>query len=257
MFSIFRKLRLKLIFEGKLQRYLYYAIGEISLIVIGILIAVQINNWNESKKDHHRLMSTLESLNEELTLNQSRFLDSRESHTLFLNASEVLFNAHLNGESTNESSNAVMNAFRFATFYPALSYSNTAYSELLTNNMLEHVSSAELKALLVKYYENIGWLDSRYSGINSSMNAIINDIYHYTIITPGGAEHTMSRKAGTAGEDNFTIVYDLEAFRADKSMNGKLFDMIDWHKDRIGMLEGLDALTQKIMPKLRKERGSE
>lgn len=50
MIKYFSKIRQKLIAEGKLLNYLKYAIGEILLVVIGILLALQINNWNESRK---------------------------------------------------------------------------------------------------------------------------------------------------------------------------------------------------------------
>jgi len=50
MIKFFRKIRKNLLTENKFSKYLFYAIGEIILVVIGILIALQINNWNESKK---------------------------------------------------------------------------------------------------------------------------------------------------------------------------------------------------------------
>ena len=49
MIKFFRRIRQKMINEGRLSRYLIYAIGEILLVVIGILIALQINNWNEKE----------------------------------------------------------------------------------------------------------------------------------------------------------------------------------------------------------------
>ena len=49
MLKFFRRLRRKLLDEGKMRRYLIYAIGEILLVVIGILIALQINNWNSNR----------------------------------------------------------------------------------------------------------------------------------------------------------------------------------------------------------------
>jgi sensor domain CHASE-containing protein len=50
MIKFFRKIRQKMLTESKFSKYLLYAIGEIVLVVIGILIALQINNWNENKK---------------------------------------------------------------------------------------------------------------------------------------------------------------------------------------------------------------
>mgnify|MGYP000731225644 CR=1 FL=1 len=51
MIKFFRKIRYNLMSENRTGRYLKYAIGEIILVVIGILIALQINNWNEHKKE--------------------------------------------------------------------------------------------------------------------------------------------------------------------------------------------------------------
>jgi hypothetical protein len=50
MIKFFRKIRQNLLTEGKTSKYFKYAIGEIVLVVIGILIALQINNWNENRK---------------------------------------------------------------------------------------------------------------------------------------------------------------------------------------------------------------
>ena len=50
MISFFRKIRWRLARENQFLKYTRYAIGEIVLVVIGILIALQINNWNEERK---------------------------------------------------------------------------------------------------------------------------------------------------------------------------------------------------------------
>ena len=85
MIKFFRKIRQNLLLEGKTEKYLKYAIGEIVLVVIGILIALQINNWNEhnKKKQDERilLMAVLENLELDsvslasLVHNQARILD--------------------------------------------------------------------------------------------------------------------------------------------------------------------------------------
>ena len=48
--SLFRYIRHKLLHEGKLLRYLSYAVGEVVLIIVGIMLALQLNNWNEDRK---------------------------------------------------------------------------------------------------------------------------------------------------------------------------------------------------------------
>ena len=50
MIKFFRHIRQRLVIENRFSKYLLYAIGEIILVVIGILIALQINNWNEERK---------------------------------------------------------------------------------------------------------------------------------------------------------------------------------------------------------------
>ena len=66
MIKFFRNIRQNLLSEGKTGKYLKYAIGEIALVVIGILIALQINNWNENRKDNFVELKILESLNNDL-----------------------------------------------------------------------------------------------------------------------------------------------------------------------------------------------
>ncbi len=62
MIKFFRKIRQKTLTENKFSKYLLYAIGEIILVVIGILIALQVNNWNEKRKQDERFMFGLREL---------------------------------------------------------------------------------------------------------------------------------------------------------------------------------------------------
>jgi len=57
MIKFFRHIRQRMIKENRVSKYLIYAIGEIVLVVIGILIALQINNWNEQRKLQSKVTS--------------------------------------------------------------------------------------------------------------------------------------------------------------------------------------------------------
>ena len=69
MIKFFRKIRQRLLSENKFSKYLMYAIGEIVLVVIGILIALSINNWNEGRKLKQLKKEYLYSLKRDLTAN--------------------------------------------------------------------------------------------------------------------------------------------------------------------------------------------
>ncbi len=64
--KLFRKIRQGLIAESKLCKYVIYALGEILLVVLGILIALRINNWNENQQLRKAELQTLKSLHESI-----------------------------------------------------------------------------------------------------------------------------------------------------------------------------------------------
>ena len=69
MIGFFRKIRKKLADDNKPFKYLRYAVGEILLVVIGILIALQINNWNEHQKEIKEEQQILNNINNEFKNN--------------------------------------------------------------------------------------------------------------------------------------------------------------------------------------------
>lgn len=67
MLKFFRRIRHKLLAEGSFRKYLIYAIGEIVLVVVGILIALSINNWNQQQIDHKEEQRVLSSISVEMS----------------------------------------------------------------------------------------------------------------------------------------------------------------------------------------------
>ena len=78
MIKFFRNSRQKLLIESKFSKYLIYAIGEIVLVVLGILIALQINTWNENRKATNKLEGYTAKLRNDIvsdTINLNTLLD--------------------------------------------------------------------------------------------------------------------------------------------------------------------------------------
>ncbi|HAH36926.1 MAG TPA: hypothetical protein DEQ87_11475 [Algoriphagus sp.] len=72
MISFYRRIRQKLLKENRITRYLTYALGEIVLVTIGILIALQINTWKEERNDHKREISFYQSVLIDLESDQQK-----------------------------------------------------------------------------------------------------------------------------------------------------------------------------------------
>ncbi|PWG06466.1 DUF6090 family protein [Polaribacter aquimarinus] len=78
MNKFFRKIRQKLLVENRFNKYMLYAIGEIVLVVIGILIALQINNWNEEIKKVKEEETLISQIISDLENNKNELIDLRK-----------------------------------------------------------------------------------------------------------------------------------------------------------------------------------
>ena len=103
MLNLLRKFRKKLISEGKIRNYLIYAIGEIVLIVVGILIAIQINNWNTDRRNNQIEISLLEGIRADLVQDtiqvSDRFFQSYNRLVNFIDKFDSIIN--LDDENIN------------------------------------------------------------------------------------------------------------------------------------------------------------
>ena len=74
---------MKLLDEGNLKRYLIYAIGEILLVMVGILLALQVNNWNQERDSKKSELKALIDLSEEFKTNKQRIIDKDNLRTTY------------------------------------------------------------------------------------------------------------------------------------------------------------------------------
>ncbi len=99
MIKFFRKIRQKLLSENKISKYLMYAIGEILLVVIGILIALQINNWNGYKKERAKEKIVLEDIISNLNRNNELIRNSLMTIKEIDNSSDIVISVIRNKKS--------------------------------------------------------------------------------------------------------------------------------------------------------------
>lgn len=93
MIKFFRSIRQRLLRENRFTRYLIYSIGEIILVVIGILIALQINNWNDNEKLSRLEIKLLKVMQKNLKADISDMNFNKEYYGNRLRANQTVLNA--------------------------------------------------------------------------------------------------------------------------------------------------------------------
>lgn len=147
MIKFFRKIRQNLLSENKFSKYLIYAIGEIILVVVGILIALSINNWNESKKLNKEIVSLSNSIITELRNDISAFERSIIINDSVLNTSAVIFDSISKTKSGNVRKLLFLNS-RYWDFRP----NNAVYKSSVSSGFLPNYDDS-LEIKIINYYE--------------------------------------------------------------------------------------------------------
>ncbi|SEF84745.1 DUF6090 family protein [Algoriphagus boritolerans] len=137
MFRFLRKIRQKLLLENKISDYLKYGIGEIFLVVIGILIALQINTWNENRKLDQQEISYLNRLIQE---NKSEILTFKAEIEQLKNNNEKITNLSLAFKNENSSDSLLVLSARefmiYGSLYPRFNPSISTYEGLSSTGNL-------------------------------------------------------------------------------------------------------------------------
>jgi hypothetical protein len=162
MIKFFRKIRQNMLMENKTGTYFKYAIGEIILVVIGILIALSINNWNENRKNSNEEIAILQSLDKNLILakKQSESLVSTEKD------SKAVLLLVLGIDTITDKNSISDNIFKdaFWNLENNIPVINT-YTDLKNTNKLGLIKNQKIKEKFTSLEVNLnklkGFLDDR------------------------------------------------------------------------------------------------
>lgn len=154
MLQFFRKLRQKLLAEGKLRKYLVYALGEILLVMIGILLALQVNNWNETRKNRTLQVKYLNDIQEELVNNQrlmERLVLNRVSRKI--EGLQKVKSYANNSYEVKDTLAFLLDASFGAVFGNGIEFLNSSiFEELKNTGNIQLLSNDSLKLQILNYY---------------------------------------------------------------------------------------------------------
>jgi hypothetical protein len=194
MIKFFRRIRQQLLSENKFSRYGFYAIGEIILVVIGILIALQINNWNENRKHAIAEKDFFKSINNDLK-QDLEFITYVQAYTKPKIEAYKLLNSKYSTDYKSHKTqiDSLMSIYLFSgqrTFYPV----SGAFKSAIAGNEINTYRQKKSIQNIIKLYgsnydrliDNGKIVDERWSTLSeryinnrrtNSFNAVNNTSY--------------------------------------------------------------------------------
>jgi hypothetical protein len=190
MIKFFRKIRYNLINESKMGKpssakasagkYFKYAVGEILLVVIGILIALQINNWNENRKNRIIEADYYCRLLEDFELNERLINKNNELLTNKIKLTKALIldlNTLPNDRST------ILNKFVAAIRQDVFVPSTIVFEDLISSGQLKVLKDIDLKNRLI---EHNTFLNNTLKNLSENRNEVLKRYANYELLTELG-----------------------------------------------------------------------
>ncbi len=147
---LLRKVRHKLILDNKKIQYLKYALGEIILVVIGILIALQINNWNQSIKNENSLNEYLIKIKSHTTEDIQQLGELAQGRKQIAELCKKARNSILNKTENDNLFWFKISGSAFADFY--FKPNSGGYESLKNSEYYGKINNTKLDSLLAKYH---------------------------------------------------------------------------------------------------------
>lgn len=167
MLRFFRTIRKKIIEQDNVRKYLWYALGEILLVMIGILLALQVNNWNNNriiKKNEKQLSQRLleETRRNIYELGKSQLVAS-------IGSSSILSLLHLVDEDYSKADKRTVDSLIFNTLpAPRVDFNLAVLNEALSTGQLANFQNDTLKNILYSF-------PSRLSEVQKNEQALFED----------------------------------------------------------------------------------
>ena len=158
MLTFLKKIRRDLLSGGKFQRYLLYAFGEIVLVVIGILIALQIDNWNDRRLENLESLEVYKSVRQQIGEDREELLEVRkynnERALAYKRANQII-----SMKETSKTDSLALFAMILAQ-YSDFHRDGSAYQNLATSGKLDYLKNSRITNKLQQ-------LDMTYTYVNN------------------------------------------------------------------------------------------
>lgn len=240
MIKFFRKIRYDQMRKNKTGKYFKYAIGEIVLVVIGILIALQINNWNSDRIDHIKEQNLLKELKSDYLSNVTEIEGILNTMIIHKEAYEKIFDYLDNNKPID---NDLKESFNLIQGIGVFNIANTTY-KFIENNGINLLSNTVIRKdatiLYDEYFSNIVIRrDNHYNLIKNNLMPFIKK--EFIASTFYSEENKITRPA-------LNVPIDFDALRENIEFRNTLIEIYIYTLNRKFALEKtLNLLNDKII----------
>ena len=168
MITFLRKTRKSLVNSGNTKRYLQYGLGEILLVVIGILIALQINSWNQNRKDRIQEQHYLQNLYEEFQVNLETLEALVEFHEAQISNADLVLKV-LTRDTIVDDIEKLHTSLLHVGWSPSRNISKDVWTELISTGNMGLIVNNNLKELISNFHSSFDYfkeVDQEWSSFN-------------------------------------------------------------------------------------------
>ncbi len=186
MLKFFRRIRRNLIEAGSVKKYMFYAIGEILLVVIGILIALQINNWNEQQKLKRYEGKMLKEIHTSLQQDYDRLSETHSTLIRQVNANDSILKFI---KDKDQNLAKLEGLFSFTVLSLSINFQTSGF-ESIKSKGLDIMSNDSLRIKLSNLYEytyklildqNFGYQNH----LRNKWSPFLDDNFQYRLVNNG------------------------------------------------------------------------
>jgi hypothetical protein len=248
MFRFFRQLRKNLIGNGQVRRYFLYALGEIALVVIGILLALQIDAWNteriERKKEILYLKEIRANLEDDLN-NVEYSIDFNQHKDSIIH---LCLSTMLQAKSDEEAMLKILENMPILAEFSVYTQNRVAFNNMLSAENIDLVSSDSLRTRISSFYSEENLLFGMQDRVRELTRSFVDNITPMLM-------NRESIKVFFGKSSEFATAEDLQ-FRKNRMVFGDLFGMqrnLGFHTDYLkayrqeieALLSQIDAFLEK------------
>jgi hypothetical protein len=244
MIKFFRRIRQKLLSENKFSKYLIYAVGEIILVVIGILIALQVNNWNEDRKLNLESQEIYNALNSEFGKNRivlKERIDFLEDANKYVDHILSYINKKEGFFKTINIDSILVRSLNYGNYNPA----NSTIQEIISSGKLNLIEDDNLKQNLFNWMQILQDTNEDFKN---------QDLQHQeqlaVYLTKNASFKNMAKHSGKVPfkmEDSDLFNKNFERIFADLEFENLYESKKYWNIEMINHYNDLDSLALEII----------